>query len=129
MVVDPDDVDLLDSLIPAERLRAVEALERRGDPLSVELLVGRISDADVDVLHEAARALGRIGSDAAVQGLTAVALDEHQVIVRRVVAALAMGSVRGIGEHAVAALRRLLQDRDPWVRRAAREALVRLMRY
>lgn len=129
MVVDPDDVDLLDSPVPAERLRAVEALERRGDALSVELLVARISDADVDVLHEAARALGRIGSDPAVQGLTAVALDEHQVIVRRVVAALALGSVRGIGEYGVAALRRLLQDRDPWVRRAAREALVRLMRY
>jgi HEAT repeat protein len=129
MVVDPDDVDLLDSPIPAERLRAVEALERRGDALSVELLVGRLSDADVDVLHEAARALGRIASDAAVQGLVAVALDDRQVIVRRVVAALALGSVRGIGEDGVAALRKLLTAGDPWVRKAAREALVRLMRY
>jgi HEAT repeat protein len=129
LVIDASDLELLRSTVPADRIRAIGAIERVGDARSVELLVACMSDPDVDVLYEAAKALGHIGSDPAVHGLVGVALDQGHAVVRRVVAAFALGLVRGIPEEGVQALHSLVDDPDRWVRQSAREALVRLMRY
>jgi HEAT repeat protein len=127
--VDPADVQQLRSGVAAERAVAVAAIGRGGDSDAIPLLVGALEDPDVDVLFEAARALARIGTTEAVDGLVGKLLDERSFVLRRVVAAAALGRVSAIPEHAVQALHGLLGGSDPWLKQAAQESLVQQIRY
>jgi HEAT repeat protein len=108
----------------------VVALGRVGDDKAVELLSACLSDPDVDVTYDAAKMLAVVGSEAAVAGLLGLIADDGCPLVRRVVAASALGDVKRIPEHAVQGLRQLLLARtDPWLKAAAQDSLVRLRRY
>ncbi len=105
------------------------AIGRGGDADAIPLLVRALEDPDVDVLFEAARALARIGSAEAVDGLLEKLLDERTFVLRRVVAAAALGRVSAIPDHALQALHGLLGASDPWLKQAAQESLVQQIRY
>ncbi len=117
------------SRIPQQRALAVSALGRAGTLECVALLSDCLFDPDVDVLHEAAKALARIGSLQAIDRLVQLAADERAAVARRVVAAFALAEVRAIPNAAVDVLHALANGSDPWLAATARESLVRLMRY
>jgi HEAT repeat protein len=95
-----------------------------GDADAIPFLIRALEDPDVDVLFEAARSLARIGSAAAVDGLLEKLLDERSFVLRRVVAASALGRISTLPDRAVQALHGLLSASDPWLKGAARESLI-----
>jgi HEAT repeat protein len=127
--VDPADLEQLRSAVAADRAIAVASIGRGGDAGAIPLLVDALEDPDVDVLFEAARALARIGSAEAVDGLLEKLLDERSFVLRRVVVAGALGRVSAIPDRAVRALHGLLGASDPWLKQAAHESLVHQVRY
>lgn len=101
-------------------------LARRGTPECIETLAHFLFDLDVDVLHEAAKALAHDGTMPAVSHLLRLACDERAALVRRVVAVFALGDVPSATDETVATLRALEGHADPWLARTARESLLRL---
>lgn len=91
-----------------------------GDPEGLDLLIGLLSDRDIDVRREAAAALARPPADAAAQArareaLLRAAADPNSFVRRRV--AEALGSYRD--PRAMDALRRLAADPTSLVAEAA----------
>ena len=99
--------------------RAIRRMEDASDGLTVTDLVGRLDDPDPMVREEAARALGRVGSEEAVDALVHRLLDRGSAI--RPDAALALGD---IGDpRAIPALTQGLSDGSPEVQDACARAL------
>jgi HEAT repeat protein len=122
-LVDPHYLKLLESAVPADRIVAMEALGRVGDGRSVELLAGGLGDLDVDVTFVAAKMLGQVGTDRAIDSLIRIAVDDGCPMMRRVAATGALGELLAAPERALNALDELARGGDPWLRSAAREAL------
>jgi len=121
-------VALLGSPHEADRRQAVELLGRQGDAPAVEILASCLSDPHVDVIYDAALALAKIGSPASIGVLVALATDGAGSVVRRVIAASALGDARPPPAAAVEALRRLTSNTDRWLQEEARLSLARLTR-
>ncbi len=119
---------LLGSPHATDRRQAVELLGRQADAAAVEILSSCLSDPDVDVIYDAALVLARIGSPASIEALVALATDQAGAVVRRVIAASALGDARPAPAAAVEALRRLASNADRWLQEEARLSLARLTR-
>jgi HEAT repeat protein len=121
-------VVLLGSPHGADRRLAVELLGRQADAPAVEILSSCLADPDVDVIYDAALVLAKIGSPASIEALVALATDHAGTVVRRVIAASALGDARPPPAPAVEALRRLASNADRWLQEEARLSLGRLTR-
>ena len=107
---------------PEVRSAVVVALGEYGDPADIEALTSALSDTASFVQEQAARALGRFGRSSASAVPTLIRLlsgnGPHGV---RLHAAIALGQ---IGERsALPALMAASRDRDPYLSKAAMEAV------
>jgi len=112
------------------RVTAIQYFERLRDPRAAEVIVPLLGDRDSDVRQASARALGTLGSQAAIPALVLTLIDE-ETLVRRT----AEDSLKQINpqwpltEGAVSVLPQLenaLQHRTPWVRQAATQVLAQI---
>jgi HEAT repeat protein len=100
----------------AERLRAVVALGKSGDPRAVRPLVNLLCDTDTDIRLAATTALGNLKSGRPVDELIERLQDRNEQMVIREQAAVALTSIRSTG--ALRGLREfsLNEDEDPVLR-------------
>jgi HEAT repeat protein len=100
----------------AERLRAVVALGKSGDPRAVRPLVDLLGDTDTEIRLSATTALGNLKSGRPVDELIGRLRDRSEEMVIREQAAVALttirstGALRGLREFALDA------DEDPGIR-------------
>ena len=110
---------LLDSPDTATRRNAVEALAYTNSRMAAPYLTAALEDDDVVVRTKALEALGRIGDDEAVNAVLK-ALHSKDETFRGVAASVLGDMFEGTGDLRPSnALRRLLDDRTPSVRRDA----------
>ena len=100
----------------AERLRAVVALGKSGDPRAVRPLVDLLGDTDPEIRLAATTALGNLKSGRPVDELIERLQDRNEQMVIREQAAVALTSIRSTG--ALRGLREfsLNEDEDPVLR-------------
>lgn len=100
----------------AERLRAVVALGKSGDPRAVRPLVDLLSDKDKEIRLSATTALGCLKSGRPVDELIRRLRDQSEEMVIRRQAAVALTSIRSTG--ALRGLREFVADEagDPMLR-------------
>jgi HEAT repeat protein len=112
------------------RRAVVEGLGRSKDPGLADQLLPRLKDSDHDVREATCAALARLRSHVALTPLI-LTLTDSQTSVRQA-AAIALREIHPEWEtlsqakEALPALRDSLQDREYWVRQAAREAIERI---
>ena len=101
---------------PAERLRAVIALGKSGDPRAVRPLVDLLGDTDQEIRLAATTALGNLKSGRPVDELIERLQDRNEQMVIREQAAVALVSIRSTG--ALRGLREfsLGEEADPALR-------------
>ncbi len=119
----PDLIDQFPTIDGAARLSVLRALGEIGDARAVPLLLDAMTERDPDsyflVPSLAAKALGQIGGEVAVEGLRA-----HLGHANRGVRRMAAAVLRHIGDElAVDALRASLEHESHEVRRLAADAL------
>jgi len=110
-----------------DRVRAARALGEIGGPEAVRPLVNAVDDVEMRVRLAAVRALGRTKQLPALNALVAVALDRPPRP-DRVRHAAAETLAQAADPRTAAALIGLLNNKDGWVDRHAREALTRIGR-
>jgi HEAT repeat protein len=100
----------------ADRLRAVVALGKSGDPRAVRPLVDLLGDPDEDIRLSATMALGSLKSGRPVEELVGRLRDRNEQIVIREQAAGALAAIRSTG--ALSGLREFVADEnmDPVLR-------------
>ncbi|MDD1681493.1 MAG: HEAT repeat domain-containing protein [Methanoregula sp.] len=103
----------------AERLRAVVALGKSGDPRAVRPLVDLLGETDPEIRLAATTALGNLKSGRPVDELIELLQDRNEQMVTREQAAIALTSIRSTG--ALRGLREFSQneDEDPVLRQFA----------
>jgi HEAT repeat protein len=110
---------------PMVRLHAASHIDgKKGRGLAMTLAVGVEQDSSPEVQREMLLALGRIGSQEAIQALTKAA-EPGGKIFKRKPTALRLAAVEGLqlaGPPAANALKHLLADDDAEVREAAQKA-------
>ncbi len=94
----------------AERLRAVVALGKSGDPRAVRPLTDLLSDTDTEIRLSATTALGSLKSGRPVDALIGLLRDRSEELVIREQAAVALTSIRSTG--ALRGLREFVADED-----------------
>ncbi|MEN6395761.1 MAG: HEAT repeat domain-containing protein [Methanoregula sp.] len=94
----------------AQRLQAVVALGRSGDPRAVRPLVDLLSDTDPEIRLSATTALGQLKSGRPVDELIGRLRDRDERIPTREQAAVALSVIRSTG--AVRGLREFAADED-----------------
>jgi HEAT repeat protein len=101
---------------PAERLRAVIALGKSGDPRAVRPLVDLLGDTDQEIRLAVTTALGNLKSGRPVDELIERLQDRNEQMVIREQAAVALVSIRSTG--ALRGLREFSEDEgaDPALR-------------
>ncbi len=117
----PRIVEALEHEREGRRIVAVNALRDIGDPRAVEALIARLDDPVFTVRETAARALSTLGAPAEkalLRGLEAASPRAKRHAIR------ILGVMKS--RRARRALRRLLDDPDPFVREDARAALSRI---
>jgi HEAT repeat protein len=82
---------------PAERLRAVVALGKSGDPRAVRPLVDLLGDTDTEIRLSATTALGNLKSGRPVDELIGRLRDRSEEMVVREQAAVALTAIRSTG--------------------------------
>lgn len=100
----------------AERLRAVVALGKSGDPRAVRPLVDLLGDTDMEIRLAATKALGNLKSGRPVDDLVERLRDRSEQMVIREQAAVALTAIRSTG--ALRGLREfsLDENEDPALR-------------
>lgn len=100
----------------AERLRAVVALGKSGDPRAVRPLVDLLSETDTEIRLSATMALGNLKSGRAVDDLIGRLRDHSEEMVIREQAACALTAIRSTG--ALLGMREFVLDvgEDPVLR-------------
>ncbi len=93
-----------------ERLSAVVALGKSGDPRAVRPLVNLLGDTDVEIRLAVTTALGRLKSGRPVDELIERMRDKGEQNVIREQAALALAAIRSTG--ALRGLRECVEDED-----------------
>lgn len=108
---------------PAERLRAVVALGKSGDPRAVRPLVDLLGDTETEIRLSATTALGNLKSGRPVDELIERLRDRSEAMVIREQAAVALTAIRSTG--ALRGLREFALDvgEDPGLRSYARNLL------
>jgi len=94
----------------ADRLRAVVALGKSGDPRAVRPLVDLLSDTDPEIRLSATMALGLLKSGRPVDDLLLRLRDQYEQMAVREQAAVALSAIRSTG--AVRGLREFATDHD-----------------
>jgi HEAT repeat protein len=95
---------------PAERLRAVTALGKSGDPRAVRPLADLLGDANAEIRLSATTALGSLKSGRPVEELIGRLRDRGEKTAIREQAAVALISIRSTG--ALRGLREFVTDED-----------------
>jgi HEAT repeats len=110
----------------AERLRAVGALGKSGDPRAVRPLVDLLSDTDPEIRLSATTALGLLKSGRPVDDLLLRLRDREEQMATREQAAVALSSIRSTG--ALRGLREFAADNgeEPALRAYADTLLKRI---
>lgn len=100
----------------AERLRAVVALGKSGDPRAVRPLVDLLGDTDSEIRLAATTALGSLKSGRPVEELVGRLQDQNEQMIIRQQAAVSLTAIRSTG--ALRGLREftLNEDEDPVLR-------------
>ena len=93
-----------------ERLRAVVALGKSGDPRAVRPLVDLLGDTDTEIRLSATTALGNLKSGRPVDELIGRLRDRSEEMVIREQAAVALTAIRSTG--ALRGLREFVADED-----------------
>jgi len=96
--------------VPAERLRAVGALGKSGDPRAVGPLVDLLCDSDPEIRLAATRALGQLKSGRPVDDLLLRLRDQREQMATRRQAAAALSAIRSTG--ALRGLREFAADEN-----------------
>lgn len=106
------------------RLAALFGLRHLGscNTAVLEAVHDRLADPVMGIRNEAVLALGRIGGTAALEMILGRPLQDPEALVRQN-AARALGALRKPAERIVPALKRMVNDEDPSVVRAAEAAL------
>jgi hypothetical protein len=106
---------------PAERLRAVVALGKSGDPRAVRPLVDLLGDTDTEIRLSATTALGWLKSGRPVDELIGRLRDRNEQTAIREQAAVALTAIRSTG--ALRGLREFIvdEDEDPQLRSYAED--------
>jgi HEAT repeat protein len=106
---------------PAERLRAVVALGKSGDPRAVRPLVDLLGDNDTEIRLSATTALGWLKSGRPVDELIGRLRDRNEQTAIREQAAVALTAIRSTG--ALRGLREFIvdEDEDPVLRSYAED--------
>ena len=94
----------------ADRLRAVVALGKSGDPRAVRPLVDLLNDSDEEIRLSATTSLGSLKSGRPVDELVGRLRDRSEQMVIREQAAVALAAIRSTG--ALRGLREFAQDED-----------------
>jgi HEAT repeat protein len=107
----------------AERIRAVVALGKSGDPRAVRPLADLLGDRDTEIRLSATTALGSLKSGRPVDELIGRLRDRSEEIVIREQAAVALTSIQSTG--ALRGLREFIadEDEDPVLRSYSRDLL------
>ena len=107
----------------ADRLRAVVALGKSGDPRAVRPLADLLSDTEPEIRRSAIAALGQLKSGRPVDDLLLRLRDPDELMATREQAALALSAIRSTG--ALRGLREFAVDRteDPGLRAFVEELL------
>jgi HEAT repeat protein len=107
----------------AERVRAVVALGKSGDPRAVRPLVDLLGDTDQEIRLAATKALGSLKSGRPVDELVERLQDRSEQMVIREQAAVALAAIRSTG--ALRGLREFVSDEteDPSIRSYAGDLL------
>jgi len=107
----------------ADRLRAVVALGKSGDPRAVRPLADLLSDTEPEIRRSATAALGQLKSGRPVDDLLLRLRDPDELMATREQAALALSAIRSTG--ALRGLREFAVDRaeDPGLRAFVEELL------
>jgi HEAT repeat protein len=101
----------------ADRLRAVIALGKSGDPRAVRPLVDLLGDTDKEIRLAATKALGNLKSGRPVDELIERLRDRNEEMAIREQAAVALNAIRSTG--ALHGLREYIEDDDEdWVLRS-----------
>lgn len=114
----------------AVRKAGVEAIGRTKEPSMVEALYPLLRDPDHDVREAACEALGKLRQPRAVTALVIALIDSQTSV--RTCAAVALRDIEPDWDklpesrNALPQLREALNDREYWVRQAAREAIQRI---
>jgi len=110
----------------ADRLRAVVALGKGGDPRAVRPLVDLLGDTDTEIRFAAITALGSLKSGRPVDELTEKLKDRSEEIAVRKQAAVALIAIRSTG--ALRSLREFVadEDEDPQLRTFAGNLLAEI---
>lgn len=95
---------------PADRLRAVVALGKSGDPRAVRPLVDLLRDSETEIRLAATTALGSLKSGRPVDELLERLQDRSEQMVVRKQAAVALVAIRSTG--ALRGLREFCQDEE-----------------
>jgi len=91
-----------------DRLRAVVALGKSGDPRAVRPLADLLTDSDREIRLSATIALGELKSGRAVEALTLRLGDRNESVSVREQAAVSLGSIRSTG--AIRILKEFIAD-------------------
>ncbi len=111
---------------PLEKIQAVQALGRLGDPRAIRSLVESLRDGHAEVRRHSAVALGRLQSIRSIDALVERLEDPHEEPRTRAYAAEALGSIRSV--RVVPVLQRHLADDDAYIRDAVAGALERILK-
>jgi HEAT repeat protein len=119
--------------VPDVRLAAAVGLQRRREARVAVSIATRLDDEpELDVQLALVVALGRIGAPEGVQKLIALANPTERMLRRRHMPVLRLGAIEALGEArtpaAMAALQKLLEDREKDVREAAARLYTRARR-
>jgi HEAT repeat protein len=105
---------------PLMRRQILRTLAEYPTPVSMNILIAGLADADVEVRRVACQSLGRVGGPQAVQELTRVSTSDTDIDVR-------ISAVRALGatseKAALVPLVDALADRDPAIQFRAQESL------
>jgi hypothetical protein len=106
--------DLIDTAVSAsgteDRLRAIQALGKSGDPRAVRPLTDLLGDTDTEIRLSAITALGSLQSGRPVDELIGRLRDQSEEMIIREKAAVALTSIRSTG--AVHGLKEFVADKD-----------------
>jgi hypothetical protein len=114
---------------PLVRLHAAQSLDgRKGRGLAMTLAVAVEEESQADVQREMLLALGRIGSPEALQAINRAAAPGGKLFKRKPQALrlTAIEALHAAGPAAVSHLKTLLEDEDPAIREAVKQAVTTL---
>ncbi len=109
-----------------ERLGAVRALGKIGDPRAVRPLIDLLNDTDPEIRAAVTASLGELKSGRAIEALTGLLRDREERVSIRKQAVISLAAIRTTGATDVLEKFIADQEEDPAVREFASDVLTRI---